>query len=46
VHDMYVHINDREGSSSNNKDLALEANHEKMEKLKCKKILKSQKMIK
>jgi hypothetical protein len=36
AHKMYMHINDKDGSSSKRKDLALKANQEKKEKLKCK----------
>jgi hypothetical protein len=33
-HEMYMHINDKDGSSSKNKDLALKANQEKKAKTK------------
>jgi hypothetical protein len=34
AHEMYMHINDKDGSSSKRKDLALKANEEKKEKAK------------
>jgi hypothetical protein len=34
VHEMYMHINDKDGSSSKRKDLALKANQEKKGKAK------------
>jgi hypothetical protein len=36
AHEMYMHINDKDGSSSKMKDLALKASQEKKARPKCK----------